>query len=316
MEILESIQRLLEGNSAVFLALFIISLLANLFEISGFFRERRKRTEEHEQRAKDEERLRVYEFLFEAAQESITTEEELDELRKEVARRRDVIPQLEQRIELLRLAAKKEIVTQNMSRTVADLRTGYAELGKLRELHDELGDLPDLPTSERSSIEEEIASSTLKPYELPKAVTYRALILVLVVFLLPSPADQVLVVILLQMFMVTFFEVAALSHEASLVMWVFRHQRAIGFLSCFGAWFFLLSSVERFLGMPLRLTLDAISDVYRSTSHAESFWLLEFLYRRPYYLTHILMILVALLFGRIHWLRIRDAVLEIKANDE
>ena len=315
MGMLESVKILLEENSAIFLVLFVISLAANIFEITGFFGERSKRKLEQERREKDEERLRVYEYLFETAQQSISTEEELGRLREEVARRKDVIPKLEARIDLLHLAAKKEIASQNMSRTVADLRAGLSELEKLREMHGEFDDLPDLPQGERQSIEREIASTTLRPYELPKSVTYRALILVLVVFLLPTPVDLILIVILLRIFMTTFFEVAALSREPELSYWVFEHQRAIGFLSCYGAWFVMLSTTEHLMGQPLDILMDAVSSALRESVFGRN-WLGDLLARRTYLLEHLLVLFASFLFSRVHWKRIRDAVLSITPPED
>lgn len=314
MTSLQALRTLLEQNSLLFFILFVLSLAANLFEIAGFFRERRQRKEEQVQRAKDEERLRVYEFLFETAQRSITTETELNQLRDEIVRRKDLIPKLHQRVRLLQLAAKREIAAQNMARTIADLRSGYEELEALKALHAELGELPDLPQSERSKIEREIGNNTYKLYELPKALTYRALLLVLVVLLLPAPADQVLVLVLLELFLRTFFEVAAQSREAALIRWVAANKTTIGFLSCFGAWYFMVREVETFLGRPLDLSVGAFCELVQRSSEGlgyPHFSFSQFLLSRSYFVSEVIMLFISCVLSLVHWRRIRSEVLGV-----
>lgn len=309
---LEEIKSFLEQNSVLFIILFGLSVVANLFEIAGFIRERRGKKVEEKRRKEEEKRLKVYEFLFETAEKSLSTEEELNELKLEVSKRKNLIPTLEKRIHILSLAAKKEITKQNIDRVIGELRSSQEQLNKLLQLRAELGDLPDLPKSEMALIQDSISQSTHLPFELPKSIAFRSLLLVLILLLLPSPADQILVVVLLSMFLGTFFEVTAFSDEPKMKNWVFKHYRSIGFISCFGAWYFMIRSIDTLLGRPTSILFDFVSDFLRNSDILiDSSPIIEFFIRRSYTFSEFAIIFLAMVLARIHWTKIRIEIEEL-----
>lgn len=317
MELLENLRQFLEQNSLVVLAFLILSLVANCFEIAGYFREKRLRTEDDARRQEEERRLGAYEFIFEAAEKNIKTEDELARLQEEIVRRESAIPPLENRVRLLRLAATKEIVSQNMQRAVDDVRASYDRLCRMRDIHANLGDLPDLPEQEKKTIRAEVEKHTRDPYQLPAAVMYRCLILVLGVLLLPSPADSLLVVVVLGLFLRTFFEVAVLSGEAPFRSWIAGHWQTIGWLSCFGAWFALLQGAEMYLGRPLDLLVDGWIESWReSLPYSERSWALKLLLRRSYILADLAIIATSAAIGTRHWWTMRDAIRDLLGESQ
>ncbi len=300
----------------LFFILFVLSLLANSFEIFGFFRERRKYKEEQKQRKQDEERLKVYEYLFDTAEKSISSKNELETLKEEIGKKENVLPELERRIELLRLAAKKEIVEQNISRTINDLRNSRDELNKLLQLQNELGELPDLPAAEKENIKNILSNNVRKPFELPKEITYKAILLVLIVLLLPSPADELIVVVLLGLFLTTFFQIASYSEEDKVRNWILKNYKIIGFLSSFGVWFYLLREIQYTFGRPLELIIEMNTRPILKNRGTNSNFFLEYFLGRSYLISEIIILIIALIIAQIQWSNIKASIIGIINNSK
>lgn len=194
---LDYLKNAIEQNSAWFLAFFALSVLANVLQVRSYFHERRRSREDQQRREADQKRLSTYEFLFSRADKQVMTEAELAQLEEQITKRSSTIPELEKRIELLRLAAKREVVAQGIDRSLTVIRDAYEELTKLRHDHAALGVLPDLPLATRKKIEAEVRASAARPFELPKSLTFRCLVLVLFIMLLPWPVDTVVTVVFL-----------------------------------------------------------------------------------------------------------------------
>lgn len=312
---MDELRAFLEKNTTAFLIAFAISAVANLLQIYGFWSERRQRREEELRQKQEEERLKVYEFLFEAAQKNIKTGQELTALQEEIATRANTIPELEKRIELLRLAARREITEQNIERTITELRAGMERYAKLQQENETLGPLPALPETERKRIAFEIEAGTRTPYQLPISLTHRVVLLVVIVTLLPSPANTVMIAVLFGAFMSTVFEVAAHSSDKHLNTWVAKNWRALGFVSAFGIWFSLLNAAEMYLGRPLDLLSSALRVTLLDYSAGRPARLLEFLLNNSYIWQNVLFVILSLLIARVHWRKVSPDIEKILTTD-
>lgn len=308
---MDELRAFLEKNTTAFLIAFAISAVANLLQIYGFWSERKQRRQEELRQKQEEDRLKVYEFLFEAAQKNIKTEQELTTLQEEIASRANTIPELEKRIELLRLAAKREIAEQNIERTIAELRAGMERYAKLHQESQTLGPLPALPESERKRIALEIEAGTRTPYQLPISLTYKVVLLVIIVILLPSPADTVMIAVLFGAFMSAFFEVAAHSPDERLNALVTTHWRSLGFVSAFGIWFSLLNSAELYLGRPVDLLSSALRASFLDYDMGRPARLIEFVFNNSYIWQNVLFVVLSLVIARIHWRRVSPDIEKI-----
>lgn len=246
----DHIKSLIEGNAASFLIFFTLSVVANVFQILSFLGERRRSREQAKQRQDEHRLLTTYEFLFSRAEKQVMSEAELKSLDAEIDKKSSSIPELERRIDLLRVAAKREVVAQNIDRNITVIRDAYEELRTLRADYVNLGPLPDLPPSTLAQIEAEVKVTANRPFVFPKSLAFRCSILVLFVMLLPWPADTVLTVVFLHVFLSSFFEAAQLSRETEITQWISRQQNKIGIISAIGAWYMLMGAAKTFLPLP------------------------------------------------------------------
>jgi hypothetical protein len=303
---LAHLKTLVEQNAVWFLLFFGLSVLANLLEILSYLREGQRWREETRQREADRKRLATYEYLFDRADKQVMTQAELKAVDDEISKRSSAIPELERRIEQLRQAAKREVITQNIERTLTVIQDAYEELQTLRTDHMKLGALPNLPDATRKQIEEEVKVNAMRPYEFPKSLAFRCLLLVFFIVLLPWPVDTVLTLVFLHVFLSAFFDVANLSRQAEIREWIMRHRNKIGLLSAVGSWYLLIQAFDSLLGSPfrsgtelaLRILLDRVS------------WLSEFVFFGSRVISTSLTFLIALYAGWVHWRTIRRRVLD------
>jgi hypothetical protein len=312
---LESLKEIVEKNPLIFLTLSSVGLIASILEIVGFLGERRKRRIEKVEREKQERLLSTYEYIFSRADKSIRNERELKELEDEIGERTNLIPELEQRIHSLKLAAKREVIAQAMDRLTSDLLHTHEELAKLRVEHSALGDLPKIPDAKRADIENEVRQASVRPYEFPKSLTFRCLLLVLLLMLLPWPAEAFLVAALLHVFLRAFFEATSYSSDPEIYSWVTKHAYKLGALSAIGTWFLVFSGVGTLTGHISSAIENTIySELFRGRFPRDASVLYIVVRENFILLVNLIWVLLTALIGMIHWRIIAPRVLGTNGN--
>ena len=109
--VVENLVNLVNRTPAVVLVVFVLSFLANVFQIISFLRENRRLKQEQAQ-LKEERELRkslaqtvaTYEFILQRADKNIRTESELEDVEKEISTKESVAQELSNRTDYLRFS--------------------------------------------------------------------------------------------------------------------------------------------------------------------------------------------------------------------
>lgn len=317
MVLLNAIVGLINDNPAIFLIVFIISLLANLIQIYTFFRDRRRLREELAEKAKLANLVDTYEYILNLAQKNIKTEEQLAEVEQKISQKVNFIGEMEARVQTLQQAAQRQLVSQALERNLTVLLQTYEDISKLRAEYASLGELPDIPESKRREIEEQVSIALKRPYEFPKSFAFKSILLVLFIFLLPWPVDTFLIVIFLPVFLGTFFEAVTLYQQSSFKEWVVKNANRIGLVSAFGAWLSLFNALGSVFFEPLDVVLTSFSEqVYSLTYTSPLTNLLRVVMSARWSIIDTLSVILSIIFAFVHWRAIRRSTLSTLRSNQ
>ncbi len=267
MEILELIIEILNNNPFAFMAIFVISLLANIIQIYTFIADRRRLKDEIAEKNKLLKLVETYEYLLNLAQKNIKTEAQLKSVEQEIAHKSDIVGELASRAEILEKNAQRKLISQVIERNISVLAETYEDIKELRKEYKGLGYLPDIPIQKRDEIEAQINLAIRRPYEFPKSFLFKSIILVLFVFLLPSPVDTILILAFLGLVLEIFFEAVWLFDDVNLSKWTYKYKAFIVYGSAYLIWRYVISfAVSFFIYQPLDIskTLSAAFTINRT----------------------------------------------------
>lgn len=264
---MEAIAEFLGKNAPVVIATFALSFAANIIQVLSFFRDQRRLKDEREESQRLQKLVDTYGYVMDLAQRNIKTDEQLRIAEDDIRARQTTAKAISERIDQIQLAAKHQLVASAIERRLKDIADAYSDVVELRKQKSDLGTLPDLPDSQKKQIELEIVEATRMPFELPKSFTFRALLLVLLVFLLPWPISAVLTLAFLHIFLATFFEAAVLYADSDVQAWTQKYANLIGVGSAIGLWNILLHAIESNMLSPA-LNFLAIGSLWGVTQFA------------------------------------------------
>lgn len=267
MKILESIIEFLNNNPFVFTAMFVISLLANIIQIYTFLADRRRLKDEIAEKNKLTKMVETYEYLLNLAQKNIKTEEQLKSVEQEIVSKSDIVGELASRAETLQKNAQRKLISQVIDRNISVLAETYEDIKELRKEYKNLGDLPNIPVQKRQEIESQIDLAIRRPFEFPKSFLFKSIILVLFVFLLPSPVDTIIILAFLGLVLEIFVEAVWLFDDVNLSKWVYKYKSFIVYGSAFLIWRSVISfAISFFIYQPLDIstTLSEVVTINRT----------------------------------------------------
>ncbi len=239
MENIEQFVKLLEENPAIVIAVFFLSLLANLIQVGTYLRDRRKMQKEEKEREHLSRLVETYESVLKIAKDTVDDEDKLNVLKGEIKNKTEYAEELAQRVVQLELMAKKRLVTQSINHNLQIIADANEEIKQLRTENQDIEDLPDIPDKQKEYIESEI-SSVVSKYSLPREFTFRATLLVVLLFLLPGDIERLLLPIAIPYILYTVFE-AILYFPASRLKSVVRNNYSILiYMAVVGAWYSFL----------------------------------------------------------------------------
>lgn len=249
---MEQIATFLENNSIVVMAMFFLSLAANIIQISTYIRDKRLLKEERQERERLNKAIDTYEYLFDLAKQNIKTEEELEGVEKVIAEKSEEANKLSERLRHIEVLAQRSMVSRSIEQSIASIKESWNEIKELKDKYNSLGPLPNIPEDTKKEIESEIDLTVRHPYEFPKNFAFKAMLLIFVIFLLPWPIDTVFILVFLSLFLLMYFEAVGMYPESRIYAWSRRHYRAIGFWSALGLWYNFFNFINSLVGHPLR----------------------------------------------------------------
>jgi hypothetical protein len=285
---MEFLARLISKNAYSVILTFGISLVANILQISTYLRDRRRSERETADREQLLKQLAKYQYIVGLAERNIKTEEQLEQVEKDILQRTSAAKDVENRIAQMQQVAQQQMVQNAIDKSVQDLVSAYEDVKALRQAYEALGPMPDIPAAAREEIEREVAFAIKKPYELPKAFVFRALLLLLLAILLPWPVNTVITLIFLHVFLALFFEAADMYSDTRVSNFIFKHANAIGRWSAVGLWYVLLNFAWNVFAGPIE-----------SFFHSENTW----------NVSTLTTVTVALIGGMLHWRAVSDLTL-------
>ena len=283
-----TIAEFISRNAYLVITTFVVSLFANILQITTYLRDKRRIREEASERDRLASQLEKYRYIVGLAERNIKTEEQLEQIENDITKRKTAAKDIEDRIVQMRDVAQRQIVKNAIELSVRDLVSSYEDVRALRSKFRNLGVLPDIPTRARAEIEREVSVAIRKPYELPKAFVFRALLLLLLAILLPWPVNTVITLIFLHIFFALFFEAAEMYPDPRVSGWVFRHAQAIGRWSAVGLWYVLLNFIQNLVAVP-------VENIFKS----EYTWSIS----------EVLTVTAAVLGGLLHWRAVGELAL-------
>jgi hypothetical protein len=246
-DLLKQLAELISKNPPVVVAVFLLSLIANLIQIGTYIRDRRRLKYEEEERKRLTKLVDTYEDVLQIAKETVEDKGKLATLKTEIQETSSKAAELTAKIAVLQKAAQQKLVTQAIDYNLGILSEAYTEVARLREQYRKLGDLPDLPRDSRAAIESEVEIAVKKPYTLPREFVFRSALLVLLLLLLPWPVDVLLLPFLVRYFILTFFDAIWLYPNRNVKNFVIRHYSLLIFLAEFGVWLGFLQALQSIL---------------------------------------------------------------------
>src|SRR6266508_1373650 len=103
MENIEQFVKLLEENPAIVIAVFFLSLLANLIQVGTYLRDRRKMQKEEKEREHLSRLVETYESVLKIAKDTVDDEDKLNVLKGEIKNKTEYAEELAQRVVQLEL---------------------------------------------------------------------------------------------------------------------------------------------------------------------------------------------------------------------
>jgi hypothetical protein len=124
--------------------------------------------------------------------------------------------------------------------------SSYEEIQRLRRELPKNEKINEIPDDIKATIDQEFHTIVNRPYEFPRKFLFRSLLLVLFILLLPWPVDALLLPLLSNAFILTFFEAASLYPGLRIREALFRSWGWITFGICFGIWYSWISVFQTF----------------------------------------------------------------------
>ncbi|MBL8099689.1 MAG: hypothetical protein JNK81_10930 [Anaerolineales bacterium] len=246
-EILVKFAEFLNQNPSIVIAGFVLSLLANVIQVSTFLTERRNKNFEKAERERLTRLVDTYESVLKIAKETVEDKDKIEGLKSEIQQKTSTATELSSRIQSLQKTAQKEIISQAIGYNLDLIENAYSEVQRLREQHNNLGDLPDLPKESQEVIRNEISVVIQKPYTFPREFLFTSALLIIFLMLLPWPVDSLLLPFLLKQFLITFFEAVQLFPNENIKAAVFRFHKPLIFFASFGVWLNFLNVLLSFV---------------------------------------------------------------------
>jgi hypothetical protein len=239
MENIEQFVKFLQENPGMVIAVFFLSILANLIQVGTYLRDRRKIKKEEKEREHLSRLVETYESVLKIAKDTVDDEDKLNVLKGEIKNKTEYAEELAQRVVQLELMAKKRLVTQAITHNLQIIADANEEIKQLRAENQDIEALPNIPDTQKENIEKEI-SSVVSKYSLPKEFTFRATLLVVLLLLLPENIERLILPIAIPYILYTAFE-AILYFPANRLKSVVRKNYSILiYIAVIGAWYSLL----------------------------------------------------------------------------
>mgnify|MGYP001264942409 CR=1 FL=1 len=296
---------LLTENPPIVLALFILSVVANLIQVYTYFRDQRRLKSEEFVRTKLVQLVCTYEDVLKAAHEFGQDKHKLSKLKEEIKESSSKASLLTESIKQLEKAAQRKLITQTIEHNQSELARLYNEIKDLEKQHDSIGELPTISPETQKAIESQVELVLRKPYEFPRDFVFTSTLLVLFLMFLPWPVDTILLPFLLRYFLFAFFEAVRLYPNQRILNTILKYHSIIVFLACFGVWFQFFNVIHAML-QPLisGMVLAQYSDIY-STS-GSWFRIIEALPQIAY----VLPLPLALMLSSVDWRYLRQEIRE------
>jgi hypothetical protein len=248
--------------------------------------------------------VETYEYILNLARQNIRTEEKLKVVEGEIQEKESLIEEMESRKQALEKITKKQLITKSLDHDLSLLLRTYNDIVQLRTEYANLGELPDVPEEKRNDIEKEISVAIKRPYEFPKSFIFKSVLLVLFIFLLPSPINIFITIPLLSVVLKTFFEAIALYQDENLKRWVINFADTIGILSAFSIWLSAFSTLKNTI-----FDVNPYNQIIRLVMDETSYHLIEEqLLAIPVFIT-VTGVILSFICAFIHWRTIKNNAL-------
>ena len=236
-DIISQILIFINSNPPLVLALFVLSLIANLIQVGTSFRDRKKLKSEEVERHKLAEMVNSYEDVLKIAKETVQDKTKLSQLKDEIRESASEAMRLTQEISQIEKMAQRKLVSQAIEYNLGVLNRAYTEIKDLQAQYNNLGDLPNIAPESVKAIESQVELALRKPYEFPKEFVFRSALLVLFIMLLPWPVDTLLLPFLIRYFLLAFFDAVWLFQNTKVQKTVIKYHSLIIFFAVFGVWY-------------------------------------------------------------------------------
>src|SRR4051812_29970455 len=125
MDLLVALKDLVNNNPTAFLLIFLLSCVANVIQVYTFLRDRRRFKEEEIEKVKLNNLLDTYRYTINLAKINMRTEEQLDEVQKEIANKTTLVDEMSERVGNLQKVAQRELVSQALNQDITTLIQKY-----------------------------------------------------------------------------------------------------------------------------------------------------------------------------------------------
>lgn len=241
---LDNLANFIQQNSMAVLIVFFVSAVANVIQIGTYFRDRRQLLEQKSEGQRLSKLIDTYEYILNIAQKSMTTEEKLAEIEKEIDAKRLQANELNERIKVIEQAAQRALVSQAIEYNLSVLKEAHEEINRLREQYNSLGQLPDIPEASRAMVEQEVQVAIRNPYSFPRPFVYRSALLVLLLILFPTPLLGLFLPLLIRTMILTLIEAVSLFPNERLQRILWRRVSIVCYISIFAAWASVVSTIK------------------------------------------------------------------------
>lgn len=245
-DLLQLIADFISKNPSVIILVFIISFVANFIQVSTYLRDRRKLKHEEAEKQRLAKLVDTYEDVLQIAKETVADKEKLLILKNEIQETSSKAMELSERVEYLQNIAQQKLVSQAIEYNLGVLEESYSEITRLRQQYRDLGELPDIPPSTRNAIEGEVQLAIEKPYNLPREFLFTSILLVLLIILLPSPADAFFLPFLIRNIVIVIFDAIWLYPNRYVKNIFFRYYSQMILLAEIGVWWNFLRTIVSF----------------------------------------------------------------------
>jgi len=243
-EIITWLINLFTNNPPFVLAMFILSVMANLIQVGTYFREQRRLKSEQIERNKLAQLVSTYEDVLKIAKETVQDKDKLEKLKDEIQASSSKATLLTEEIKQLEKAAQRKLITQTIEYNRNELTRLYNEINDLQSEYKDIGELPNISPENKKAIESQVELALRKPYEFPREFVFTSTLLVLFLMFLPWPVDTLLLPFLIRYFIIAFFEAVWLYPNRRVQSTIVKYHSPIVFFAYFGVWFQFFSAIE------------------------------------------------------------------------